>query len=95
MQAGRKPVAVAPDWEHRPSAFAGVSTPLEEYFAGTRTRFELDLALIGTSFQRRVWTALAEIPYGQTSSYGKLAGRMGQPSAARAVGLETDVIRSR
>lgn len=87
MQAGRRPMAIGPGWRRRASAFAGVSTQLEEYFAGTRTRFELKLSLRGTPFQRRVWTALAEIPYGQTISYGELAGRIGRPSVARAVGL--------
>jgi methylated-DNA-[protein]-cysteine S-methyltransferase len=41
----------------------------------------------GTAFQRRVWAALRDIPYGQTISYGQLADQIGQPSASRAVGL--------
>jgi methylated-DNA-[protein]-cysteine S-methyltransferase len=41
----------------------------------------------GSEFQRRVWAALGEIPYGETESYGQLALRIGQPGAARAVGL--------
>jgi methylated-DNA-[protein]-cysteine S-methyltransferase len=60
---------------------------LSEYFAGTRRTFDLPLRLEGTAFQQRVWARLTEIPYGQTWSYGQLAGRIGKPSASRAVGL--------
>jgi methylated-DNA-[protein]-cysteine S-methyltransferase len=61
---------------------------LAEYFAGDRTEFDLPLNLTrGTPFQQRVWAALLEIPYGGTTSYGELAGRIGAPGAARAVGL--------
>ena len=57
-----------------------------EYLEGTRTEFDLALDPRGTTFQRRVWTALAEIPYGETSSYADIARRVKRPSAARAVG---------
>ncbi|WP_447005501.1 methylated-DNA--[protein]-cysteine S-methyltransferase [Saccharothrix isguenensis] len=70
-----------------PSLFADVAAQLAEYFDGTRTSFDLPLDLIGTPFQRSVWEALCEIPYGTTVSYGELAQRLGRPSAARAVGL--------
>jgi len=60
---------------------------LAEYFAGERTVFDLPLAARGTPFQRAVWDALREIPYGETTSYGAIAARVGQPTAARAVGL--------
>jgi methylated-DNA-[protein]-cysteine S-methyltransferase len=60
---------------------------LEEYFAGERRTFDLPLRPQGTAFQRRVWEALVEIPYGRTSSYGELARRIDNPGAARAVGL--------
>ncbi len=59
---------------------------LEEYFAGTRRVFDLPLDLRGTLFQVRTWTALAEIPYGTTVSYGEQARRLGVPRAVRAVG---------
>jgi methylated-DNA-[protein]-cysteine S-methyltransferase len=60
---------------------------LGEYFAGQRREFELPLdPRGGTEFQRRVWRALADIPYGETVSYGELAERLGCPGAARAVG---------
>lgn len=60
---------------------------LAEYFAGERTAFDLPLRLTGTDFQKAVWDALREIPYGVTESYGQLAARIGRPAASRAVGL--------
>ena len=60
---------------------------LAEYFAGERTEFELELAPHGTEFQRRVWGLLLEIPYGETRTYGSLAGELGNPRSVRAVGL--------
>jgi len=66
---------------------APVRGQLEEYFAGQRTAFDLEVGLAGTPFQRRVWRALQDIPYGETISYGELARRIGNPSAVRAVGL--------
>jgi methylated-DNA-[protein]-cysteine S-methyltransferase len=59
---------------------------LDEYFAGKRTEFDLPLELEGTAFQKDVWLALAEIPYGKTISYAELASMVGRPSAFRAVG---------
>ncbi|HEX2086268.1 MAG TPA: methylated-DNA--[protein]-cysteine S-methyltransferase, partial [Solirubrobacteraceae bacterium] len=59
---------------------------LDAYFAGALTAFDLPLAPAGTAFQRRVWSALCEIPYGETVSYRELAARVGSPSACRAVG---------
>jgi methylated-DNA-[protein]-cysteine S-methyltransferase len=67
--------------------FAEPAAQLRAYFAGRRTEFDLPLALAGTPFQRRVWAQLLQIPYGETVSYGELAQRIGQPTAARAVGL--------
>ena len=67
--------------------FAAAAAQLTAYFAGQLTSFDLPLDPAGTGFQRRVWAALRDIPYGQTASYGQLAGRIGQPAASRAVGL--------
>lgn len=60
---------------------------LEEYFAGTRTKFDLPLSLHGTPFQLSVWKALQDIPYGETRSYGQIAAQIGNPKACRAVGM--------
>ncbi len=61
-------------------------TQLEEYFSGTRRDFELPLDLQGTEFQVSAWNALADIPYGQTASYGQQAASIGRPKAVRAIG---------
>jgi methylated-DNA-[protein]-cysteine S-methyltransferase len=59
---------------------------LHEYFEGRRMAFDLALRFGGTPFQRRVWQALLTIPYGETRTYGQIAGQIGSPGAARAVG---------
>ena len=59
---------------------------LDEYFAGTRTTFDLPLDLHGTAFQLAAWRALADIPYGETRTYAEQAARVGRPAAVRAVG---------
>lgn len=58
---------------------------LDEYFAGSRRRFDIPLLLVGTPFQKSVWTELLAIPYGSTISYAELARRIGRPTAVRAV----------
>ncbi|MCK1798303.1 methylated-DNA--[protein]-cysteine S-methyltransferase [Streptomyces sp. XM4193] len=73
----------APD----PDGFDPVAQQLAEYFAGERTEFTVPLTMEGTEFRRTVWTALRDIPYGRTESYGELAARIGRPSASRAVGM--------
>ncbi len=62
---------------------------LRDYFAGTRRDFDLELAPRGTDFQREVWAGLREIGYGETTTYGELARRIGRPRASRAVGAAT------
>lgn len=59
---------------------------LREYFQGERREFDLPLDLAGTPWQRKVWGALLEIPYGATTSYGEVAARLGKPGGSRAVG---------
>jgi methylated-DNA-[protein]-cysteine S-methyltransferase len=62
-----------------PAAFAEVATQLADYFAGQRRVFDLELAPAGTEFQQLVWRALDAIPYGTTTTYGALAGKLGLP----------------
>ena len=59
---------------------------LNEYFAGRRTSFDMTLDFAGTEFQRKVWQALLEIPFGETRTYGQIARQLGNPNAMRAVG---------
>lgn len=91
-------VYLLPDHRHAPEPtaawhktslplFTEAQAQLEAYFRGERTGFTLPLAAQGTAFQKRVWAELAQIPYGQTLSYGELAARLGNPKASRAVGL--------
>lgn len=58
---------------------------LNEYFTGQRTSFDIPVRFSGTNFQNKVWSALMEIPFGETTSYGALAARIGMPTAVRAV----------
>jgi methylated-DNA-[protein]-cysteine S-methyltransferase len=84
--AGSRARSVDPDWQVDNAAFVEVVDQLQSYFAGERKNFALDLVLEGTDFQKKVWTALQEIPYGETISYKKLAEAVGRPKAVRAVG---------
>jgi methylated-DNA-[protein]-cysteine S-methyltransferase len=74
-------------WERDDTAFPDAVEQLEAYFAGERREFDVELELVGTNFQRRVWEALLTIPYGETRSYGQIADEIGSPGASRAVGL--------
>jgi methylated-DNA-[protein]-cysteine S-methyltransferase len=67
-------------------AVAAAVIQLEQYFAGERTGFDLELALTGTEFERRVWDEVRAIPYGETATYAEIAARVGRPGACRAVG---------
>lgn len=82
----RRPTAPQPDWQCAPPRFAEARRQLEAYFAGTLTVFDLPLAPRGTAFQRQVWTALCEVPYGAIVSYAEIARRIDRPAAVRAVG---------
>ncbi len=86
LQHGPHPAAIEPGWRAASEPFADVCAQLDEYFAGQRHEFELELEPSGTTFQRRVWSALESIPYGTTETYGELARRLGVPRASRAVG---------
>ncbi|MGW0466821.1 methylated-DNA--[protein]-cysteine S-methyltransferase [Streptomyces sp. NPDC003027] len=80
-------VTVRDGWRHDPELLAGVAGQLGEYFAGRRDRFDVVYAVSGTDFQRRVWRALEDIPYGSTVSYADIARRVGASGAGvRAVG---------
>jgi len=74
-------------WEPSLLRLKPVVDQLDGYFCGNLTRFDLPLDLAGTEFQLKVWRALGRIPYGETRSYGQIAKALGQPGAARAVGL--------
>ena len=75
-----------PDWIYNEKQFANARQQLTEYFDGERKEFDLPLSLAGTEFQLRVLDELRRIPYGETTSYGDIAARIGKPKAMRAVG---------
>ena len=75
-----------PDWIYNEQPFADAIRQLDEYFAGQRKEFDLPLSLEGTEFQLLVLEELKQIPYGETTSYGDIAKRIGRPKAVRAVG---------
>jgi methylated-DNA-[protein]-cysteine S-methyltransferase len=82
---GDEPVADG-DLEGDDAALTACAQQLTDYFAGRRRHFDLPLAAAGTAFQRSVWSALFEIPYGALRSYGEIAQRINKPRAVRAVG---------
>ena len=84
-RASGEPVARA-GWRRDDEALRGAREQVEAYFAGELTAFDLLLAPRGTPFQEKVWEALRAIPYGATASYRDIAGRVGNPTAVRAVG---------
>ncbi|MBP0457852.1 methylated-DNA--[protein]-cysteine S-methyltransferase [Streptomyces montanisoli] len=87
---GQKGAAVVEDcWARDEAAFAGIAHQLTAYFAGERTRFDVEYAegAGATDFRRRVWRAVESIPYGTTATYGQIAAAVGASGAGvRAVG---------
>ena len=86
FQDGPRPLTVPDGWEHAEAPFQHAFAQLAAYFAGRLRRFDLTIAPEGTAFQREVWAALLEIPYGDTVTYGEITRRLGRPSASRAIG---------
>jgi len=74
--------------EYRPNAvITQCIKELDEYFAGTRAKFDVAVNPHGTDFQKAAWVALCTIGHGKTASYGEIAAKIGRPKAARAVGM--------
>jgi len=78
--------APSPVPTHVADHLAALHVALDAYFSGRDVPFVVPLAPVGTPFQREVWTALREIPFGATASYAEIARRIGRPRAVRAVG---------
>ncbi|HSP73792.1 MAG TPA: methylated-DNA--[protein]-cysteine S-methyltransferase, partial [Gaiellaceae bacterium] len=78
--------AIGPRVLRVPSRLAEVEQQLEEYVAGERRSFDLELDLRAPAFQQQVLRELALVPYGELATYGELARRIGRPAAVRAVG---------
>ncbi|MGW7078482.1 methylated-DNA--[protein]-cysteine S-methyltransferase [Streptomyces sp. NPDC054866] len=69
--------AVQGSWVRDPGRFSGIARQLAAYFDGELTAFDIEFTPSGTDFQRRVWSALEDIPYGTTTTYGEIAARIG------------------
>ena len=76
-----------PAWRHDPALDCEATRQLRAYFRGELREFRVDSVMEGTTFQMAVWRELQEIPYGTTVTYGEMAARVGEPAAARAVGM--------
>jgi methylated-DNA-[protein]-cysteine S-methyltransferase len=80
------PAARASEWTRDRAHLASAADQLRAYAAAELTEFDLPLRPSGTTFRRDVWAALTAIPYGTTTTYGKIAAEVGRPTGSRAVG---------
>ncbi|MDF1721603.1 MAG: methylated-DNA--[protein]-cysteine S-methyltransferase [Minwuia sp.] len=83
---GHKAFGPQPAWVRSDAPFVEATAQLRAYFARETDTFDLPLTLHGTAFQKRVWTLLQAIPFGQTTTYGALARQLDAPRSSRAVG---------
>ncbi len=86
LSSARAGIQARPHRDPDHSVLQRTAAQLDQYFAGSRTTFEIPLDLQGTRFQLAAWRSLAEIPFGTTTSYGRQAAALGIPTAARALG---------
>lgn len=86
FSGGSRAVAPGRDWRRDDSLYPEARAQIAEYFAGGRTRFDFPMRMVGTPFQRAVWQALLDVPYGCTAAYRDLAAAVGKPGANQAVG---------
>jgi len=85
-QRDRTPGAALPSGPGAPGHLLECAAQLAEYFEGRRTVFDVRLSLTGTPFQKRVWTALLAVPYGEKTTYKEIAASLGNVRSTRAVG---------
>ena len=79
-------VPAGDDWIEDRDSFSAVADQLDAYWRGDLKAFDVPMDPVGTDFQKSVWNALREIPYGTTVTYGAIADAIGKPRAVRAVG---------
>ncbi|HAG52431.1 MAG TPA: cysteine methyltransferase [Alphaproteobacteria bacterium] len=84
---GKREFFIDSSWIKKDEFFIDVVFQLEEYFAGSRTAFDVKLNQDGTDYQKKVWSALQQIPYGELHSYKDVAIAIGNDKASRAVGM--------
>jgi len=78
---------ISDEAQYNEEIFTDLLRQLDEYFAGKRRTFEIDVFPAGTDFQQKVWRELQNVPFGQTASYGEIATRIDNPKACRAIGM--------
>ena len=83
----KEKIEIPDDWVENKEFFREAASQLEAYFSGKLKSFDVKLAPEGTEFQKSVWKALCEVPYGETRTYKDIAVSIGNPKAYRAVGL--------
>jgi len=86
FQQGKHPLSIKAKWRRDHKILASAFEQIHACFEGELSVFDLPLAPVGTDFQKSVWSALMDIPYGHTASYGDIARAIGNPNACRAVG---------
>lgn len=86
FSSGHQKRTPQPFWRRDAVPLMYAITPLMAYFEGEPVDFKLKFNLEGTEFQKQVWKALCNIPYGETASYGEIANQLGRPGASRAIG---------
>lgn len=84
---GKREFAIDDDWLRNENIFANAKKNIETYFTGNLHCFSVPLQLHGTDFQKKVWTALLDIPFGEVRTYGEVAAAIGNKKASRAVGM--------
>lgn len=84
---GKREFTIADDWIQNDSIFIEARKQIIAYCEGKLTKFNLPLQLHGTEFQKKVWTTLSEIPFGEVRTYGEIAQSIGNRNSSRAVGM--------
>ncbi|MBX7147285.1 MAG: methylated-DNA--[protein]-cysteine S-methyltransferase [Alphaproteobacteria bacterium] len=87
LETKKEKILVPQEWIEDEKNFKSLIKQLDLYFKGKLKKFDIALLPHGTTFQQRVWESLCTVPYGTTISYGGLAKKIHQPTAARAVGM--------
>ena len=84
---GKRRFEICDEWVRNDAFFAETIAQLNEYIEGKKKKFTVTVQPQGTDFQKKVWKALCEIPFGEVRTYGELAESLGNKNASRAVGM--------
>lgn len=84
---GKRTFLLKNEWVRNDEYFTSIKEQILAYIRGELKIFDVQLNMQGTEFQQKVWLQLTKIPYGQTRSYGEIAGLVGNKKSSRAVGM--------